>query len=136
MSVNDNVILVTNIYSNRQRVALSLEQPTGVWTNGFGWDPVGRLTNVTSEAGAFGSNYTPVNVNGSVNEIVMFSTPAEPIAGRGREGWVANPRPMPPENINGSVNEIVMLFTPAEPIAARGTEGWVANPRPLTDMYK
>jgi len=49
---------VTNIYNNRQRVALRLQQPTGVWTNGFGWDAAGRLTNVISPAGAFAYSYT------------------------------------------------------------------------------
>jgi hypothetical protein len=39
---------VTNTYSSRRRVGLSLQQPTGLWTNGFGWDLAGRLTNVTS----------------------------------------------------------------------------------------
>ena len=29
---------VTSTYSNRRRVALSLQQPTASWTNGFGWD--------------------------------------------------------------------------------------------------
>ena len=29
---------VTNTYVNRQRVALALAQPTGFWTNGFGYD--------------------------------------------------------------------------------------------------
>jgi YD repeat-containing protein len=28
-----------------------VKQPTGTWTNGFGWDAGGRLTNVTSRAG-------------------------------------------------------------------------------------
>ena len=28
---------VTGTYSNRRRVALSFQQPTGSWTNGFGW---------------------------------------------------------------------------------------------------
>jgi RHS repeat-associated protein len=50
---------VTNTYGNRRRVGLSLQQPTGLWTNGFGWDLAGRLTNVTSPAGAFGYTYTP-----------------------------------------------------------------------------
>jgi RHS repeat-associated protein len=49
---------VTNTYSYRRRVALSLQQPTGLWTNGFGWDLAGRLTNVTSQAGAFAYTYT------------------------------------------------------------------------------
>ncbi len=49
---------VTNIYTNRRRVGLSLQQPTGLWTNGFGWDGAGRLTNVTSPAGGFRYTYT------------------------------------------------------------------------------
>ena len=48
---------VTNTYSNRRRIALGLQQPTGSWTNGFGWDLAGRLTNVTSAAGAFAYTY-------------------------------------------------------------------------------
>src|SRR6266576_1621481 len=42
---------VTNSYNNRLRTALSLAQPTGRWTNGFGYDAAKRLTNVTSQAG-------------------------------------------------------------------------------------
>jgi RHS repeat-associated protein len=52
---------VTNTYSNRKRLALSLQQPTGSWTNGFGWDLAGRLTNVTSAAGAFGYGFTALD---------------------------------------------------------------------------
>src|SRR6266576_2916893 len=48
---------VTNGYSNRLRMSLSLAQPTGSWTNGFGYDPAKRLTNVTSQAGAFGYTF-------------------------------------------------------------------------------
>jgi RHS repeat-associated protein len=44
---------VTNSYNNRLRTALSLAQPTGKWTNSFGYDPAKRLTNVTSQAGSF-----------------------------------------------------------------------------------
>src|SRR6266496_3052558 len=44
---------VSNSYSNRLRTALSLAQPTGAWTNGFGYDSAKRLTNVTSQAGSF-----------------------------------------------------------------------------------
>ena len=44
---------VTSSYSNRLRTALSLAQPTGAWTNGFGYDAAKRLTNVTSQAGSF-----------------------------------------------------------------------------------
>ena len=32
---------------------MSLQQPTGLWTNKFVYDAAGRLTNVTSPAGAF-----------------------------------------------------------------------------------
>src|SRR5205814_2888858 len=45
---------VTNTYVNRLRTALSLQQATGAWTNGFIYDAAGRLTNVTSQAGSFG----------------------------------------------------------------------------------
>jgi RHS repeat-associated protein len=48
---------VTNTYSNRRRVGLLLQQPSGSWTNGFGWDGAGRLTNVISPAGTFGYAY-------------------------------------------------------------------------------
>ncbi len=58
MFVNDTV---TNIYSNRRRLALSLQQPTGSWTNGFGWDSVGRLSSVSSPAGSFGYTYTALS---------------------------------------------------------------------------
>jgi RHS repeat-associated protein len=44
---------VTNTYNTRLRTALSLAQPTGRWTNGFGYDAAKRLTNVTSQAGSF-----------------------------------------------------------------------------------
>jgi RHS repeat-associated protein len=52
--------VVTNTYSNRQRVGLRLQQPTGAWTNGFGWDGTGRLASVTSPAGSFGYICTPL----------------------------------------------------------------------------
>jgi YD repeat-containing protein len=48
---------VTNTYMNRLRTALGLQQPTGAWTNGFGYDAAARLTNVTSQAGAFSYDY-------------------------------------------------------------------------------
>ena len=50
---------VTNFYNYGLRTNLSLAQPTGSWTNGFGYDAARRLTSVTSPAGAF--NYTFVN---------------------------------------------------------------------------
>jgi hypothetical protein len=45
---------VTNTYQNRRRISLKLQQPAEAWTNGFGYDVVGRLTNATSQAGTFG----------------------------------------------------------------------------------
>jgi RHS repeat-associated protein len=45
---------ITNTYVNRLRTSLSLQQPTGVWTNKFVYDLAGRMTNVTSPAGSFG----------------------------------------------------------------------------------
>jgi RHS repeat-associated protein len=44
---------VTNGYVNRLRTAMSLQQPTGFWTNGYIFDGVRRMTNVTSQAGSF-----------------------------------------------------------------------------------
>lgn len=44
---------VTNYYFNRLRTNLSLAQPTGVWTNKFGYDAARRLTSVVSPAGTF-----------------------------------------------------------------------------------
>jgi RHS repeat-associated protein len=44
---------VTNIYTSRLRTGLRLQQPTGVWTNAFGYDAAKRLTSVTSPAGTF-----------------------------------------------------------------------------------
>ena len=37
---------VTNIYVNRLRTKLSLQQPTGVWTNNFGYDTAGDRKSV------------------------------------------------------------------------------------------
>lgn len=50
---------VANTYANRLRVGLSLQQPTGSWTNGFGYDSTKRLTRVTSPAGEFDYFYEP-----------------------------------------------------------------------------
>src|SRR3954469_4963788 len=37
---------ITNTYVNRLQTKLSLQQPTGVWTNGFTYDSGARLSNV------------------------------------------------------------------------------------------
>ena len=50
---------VTNSFTYRQRTGLVAQQPTGTWTNRFGFDTAKRLTNVTSQAGSF--NYTYLN---------------------------------------------------------------------------
>src|SRR2546422_8694037 len=54
--------MVTNTYNNRFRSALSLQQPSGSWTNGFGYDEFARLTNVVSPAGAFAYQYRDVTL--------------------------------------------------------------------------
>jgi RHS repeat-associated protein len=64
---------VTNGYLNRLRVSLSLQEPTGVWTNKFIYDAVARLTNVTSQAGSFG--YTPGALNPSSTLIKKLLLP-------------------------------------------------------------
>jgi len=50
---------LTNGYVNRLRTSLALQQPTGVWTNQFGFDAAKRLTSVISPAGTFGYAYDP-----------------------------------------------------------------------------
>jgi RHS repeat-associated protein len=50
--------IVTYGYNNaRLRDSLSLQQPTGVWTNGFLYDTAARLSRVTSPAGAYTNTY-------------------------------------------------------------------------------
>src|SRR5213592_4799365 len=53
---------VTNTYNNRFRNALSLQQPTGAWTNGFGFDEFARLTNVISQAGTSAYQYRAITL--------------------------------------------------------------------------
>ena len=48
---------VTNYYDNGLRTHFVLAQPTGSWTNVFGYDEAKRLTSVTSPAGSFGYTY-------------------------------------------------------------------------------
>ena len=50
---------VTYTYNNaRMRSGLVLQQPAGTGTNGFVYDPAKRLTNLTSQAGAFAYSYS------------------------------------------------------------------------------
>ena len=48
---------VTYTYNNRMRASLSLQQPTGAWTNGYTWDAAHRLGTETSPAGTFTYTY-------------------------------------------------------------------------------
>jgi len=50
---------VTNFYYNGLRTNLALGQPSGTWTNKFGYDAAKRLTSVAGPAGTF--TYTYVN---------------------------------------------------------------------------
>src|SRR5439155_5816528 len=50
---------VTYTYNNaRLRSGLTLQQPTGTWTNGYSWDAVRRLSSETSQAGTFTYTYS------------------------------------------------------------------------------
>ena len=48
---------VSYTYNNRLRASLSLQQPTGSWTNGYTWDAAQRLSTETSPAGTVTYNY-------------------------------------------------------------------------------
>ena len=49
---------VTYAYNTaRLRSSLSLQQPTGTWTNGFTWDAAVRLSTASSPAGTFAYSY-------------------------------------------------------------------------------
>src|SRR5438445_11025506 len=49
---------VTNVYNTgRMRSGLVLQQPTGMWTNGFTYDAAHRLSTVSSPAGTFAYTY-------------------------------------------------------------------------------
>src|ERR1051325_4369322 len=65
---------VTNVYSNRLRVALSLQQPAGLWTNGFAYDSTKRLTSVTSSAGEFDYLYDPSLFTHHTSRITLPNT--------------------------------------------------------------
>jgi RHS repeat-associated protein len=48
---------VSYTYAQRLRTALSLSQPSGSWSQSYGYDSARRLTSLTSPAGAFGYGY-------------------------------------------------------------------------------
>jgi RHS repeat-associated protein len=49
---------ITSVYWSRMRTNLSLAQPSGVWTNVFGYDTANRLNSVVSPAGTFTYYYS------------------------------------------------------------------------------
>ncbi len=51
---------ITNLYTHRLRAELILQQPAGLWTNGFAYDAAKRLTDLVSPAGNFAYNYDSV----------------------------------------------------------------------------
>jgi RHS repeat-associated protein len=65
---------VTNTYLNRLRTGLSLQQPTGVWTNGFAFDAARRLTNVISPAGSFVYQFVPSGVAHHPSRVTLPNT--------------------------------------------------------------
>jgi RHS repeat-associated protein len=48
---------ITNVYWNRLRAEMDLQQPTGLWTNQFTYDTTRRIHSVTSPAGDFDYDY-------------------------------------------------------------------------------
>jgi len=52
---------VSYTYQNRLRTTLSLSQPSGSWSQSYGYDVTRRMTNVTSQAGGFGYAYPSAN---------------------------------------------------------------------------
>src|SRR5487761_1980920 len=62
---------VTNLYNNGLRVGLALQQPTGLWTNGFAYDAAKRLTSVTSPAGTFSYSYPDSSVTLHVSRLTL-----------------------------------------------------------------
>lgn len=65
---------VTNIYNNRLRTGLGLKQPTGSWTNGFGYDAAKRLTSVASPAGSFAYQLSSAQPSSLVQKLSLPNT--------------------------------------------------------------
>ncbi|MCW5554889.1 MAG: hypothetical protein KIS67_22340 [Verrucomicrobiae bacterium] len=57
----------------QMRTGLALQQPAGVWTNGFWYDYAKRLTNVTSPAGSFAYTF-PSGIQHLVSRISLPNT--------------------------------------------------------------
>ena len=65
---------VTNIYVNRLRVEMDLQQPTGLWTNAFAYDGTRRLQSVVSPAGEFDYLYFDGLASGLVSSLGLPNT--------------------------------------------------------------
>lgn len=63
---------VTYSYANRLRSGLSLQQPTGAWTNGFTYDSARRLSTVDFSGGTF--TYTYQTAGSPVKKIALPNT--------------------------------------------------------------
>ena len=48
---------ISNAYNQGRRISLSLTQPSGTWSQTYGYDNAWRMTGITSPAGAFGYQY-------------------------------------------------------------------------------
>jgi RHS repeat-associated protein len=62
---------VAYTFTQRRRTALTLNSQPSTFNLTYGWDPVGRLTNVTSSAGSFGYAY----VVGQASSLSSLSLP-------------------------------------------------------------
>ncbi len=65
---------VTNIYWNRLRAKMNLQQPTGVWTNAFSYDITRRLFDVVSPAGEFDYQYPDSSASTLVEKLSLPNT--------------------------------------------------------------
>ena len=66
---------MTYTYKNaRLRSGLTLQQPTGSWTNGFTYDAAHRLTNVTSTPGTFAYTYLASRPSPLVSRLSLPNT--------------------------------------------------------------
>src|SRR6266571_3809463 len=63
---------VSYTYNNRRRAGLSLQQPSGTWTNGYTWDAAHRLSTETSPAGTF--TYTYQSPGALVKKLALPNT--------------------------------------------------------------
>jgi RHS repeat-associated protein len=62
---------VTHTYSQGLQTALSLAQPSGSWSQSYGYDSAWRMTNIVSPAGTFGYSYNVQPESSLVSEISL-----------------------------------------------------------------